>query len=311
MILVSLRLGGRHKLRSAAWLAAGIGLVALAACSTRSPLAAVEEYARAVYARDYASAYDYLSVDDQAVVSKEAYIAQYESFEGAQLEIARRLAARIEFQNPQVTETGDSAMLTVQVRVPDGNASAVAEILDEAGKEGADIAALRAKLDELIRSGQLPFLEGDQTFELQRAGGRWGVDLRLREAAFVSFTAGVQAGLPWEFEPLQSSARLLLGDLVHVQYRVKNLSNQTLTGKADEDTLPEALADHLYFLQCFCMLQLTLDPGEEQILTITVTLTEPLPAGKNELEVHYDFYPLEAFPESEEEMPGVEFPHVP
>jgi hypothetical protein len=187
------------------------------------------------------------------------------------------------------------------VRVPDGNAPAVAEILDEAGKEGADIAAPRAKLDELINSGQLPFLEGDQTFELQRAREGWGVSLRLGEAARVTFTAGVQAGLPWKFEPLQTSARLLPGDLVQAHYRVKNLSDQTLTGKAAEATFPEALADHLYFLQCFCMLQLTLDPGEEQLLTVAVVLKEPLPAGRQELEVRYDFYLIEAFPEDEGE----------
>lgn len=309
--MVNLR--GRWLKRYALGLTAGValGLIGLAACAARSPLAAVKGYAQAVYARDYASAYDYLSADDRAAFSKEAYVAQYDSFVGAQLEVARRLAALIEFQNPQVTESGAAATVTAHVRAPDGNAPAVAEILDQASAEGAEVAALRAKVDDLLRSGQLPFLEGEQTFELRRASGRWGVDLRLREAVLVSFTAGVQAGLPWEFEPVQSSARLLLGDLVQVQYRVKNLSNQTLTGKADEDTLPEAFADHLHFLQCFCMLQLTLDPGEEQTLTIAVTLTEPLPVGNNELDVHYDFYPLDAFPESEEEIPGAEFPPAP
>jgi len=277
------------------WLVA-VGLTVLTACSPGSPVAAVEGYARAVYARDYASAYDYLAADDQAAVSKKAYVAQSETFEGAQLEIAQRLAALIEFQNPQVTISGDTARVTVHVRAPDGNAPAIAEILDEAGKDGADVPALRAKVDDLLRSGQLPFLEGDQTFELQRAWGRWGVDLKLREAALVKFSAGVQAGLPWEFEPFQQSARLLPGDTVRAEYRVKNLSDQPLTGKADENTFPEPLADHLYFYQCFCMFQLTLVPGEEQILTVVVALTEPLPADQKELEVHYDFYPLEAFP---------------
>jgi hypothetical protein len=305
--MVSLRWRG-----SIVWWAVVVGWTALAACSGRSPLAAVEGYARAVYARDYASAYAHLSADDRAAVSKEAYLAQYDSFEGAQLEIARRLAALIEFQDPQVTEAGDAATVRAHVRAPDGNAPAVAEILDQAGQADADVAALRAKMDELLRQGQLPFVEGDQTFELRRAGGRWGVDLRLDEAALVTFTAGVQAGLDWEFEPLQPSARLLPGDLVQAQYRVKNLSDQTLTGKADEDTLPEAFAQHLYFLQCFCMLHLTLEPGEERVLTIALVLRQPLPAGQNELEVRYDFYPAEAFPEAEGALHGTEgIPHRP
>ena len=281
------------------WLVA-VGLAVLAACSTQSPSAAVEDYARAVYARDYASAYDDLAADDQAEVSKKAYVAQYETFEGVPLEITRHLAALIEFQNPQVTVSGDMATVTVHVRAPDGNAPAVAEILAQADEGSADVAALRTKVDDLLRSGQLPFLEGDQTFELRRAWGRWGVDLKLREAALIKLTAGVKAGLPWEFEPLQPSARLLPGDTIRAQFRVKNLSDKTLTGKADEDTFPEALGDHLYFYQCFCMFQLTLAPGEEQTLTLVIALTEPLPADQKELGVHYDFYPLEAFPAGEE-----------
>jgi hypothetical protein len=279
------------------WLTTLISLAALAACSARPPLAVVEAHARAVYARDYAAAYDLLSADDQAAITKDAYLAQSDPFAGAQLEVARRLAALIEFRDPRVTEAGDTATVTVNVRAPDGNAPAVAEIFDQAGRAGAGVAELKAQVDELQRSGQLPFLEGEQTFELRRAWGRWGVDVRLREAALVTFTAGVQAGLPWEFEPLQASARLLPGDTVRAQYRVKNLSDQTVTGKADVTTSPPALAQRLFFYQCFCMFQLTLAPGEEQTLTVVIAMTEPLPAGWQTLEVHYDFYPLEAFPD--------------
>jgi len=270
----------------------------------RQPLSAGNRggYARAVYARDYPSAYDYLSADDWKAVSREAFVAQYGSFEGVQLAVSRHLAGIIEFQNPQVAEVGDSATITFHVRVPDGNAPAVAAILDQASADGADTASLGAEVDALLRSGELLFLEGDQTFELKRTSGRWGVDLRLREAALVTLTAGVQAGLPWKFEPLQTSARLLPGDRILAQYRVKNLSNQTLTGKADEDTFPETLADKLYFYQCFCMIQLTLAPGEEQTLSVVVALTEPLATDQKELQVHYDFYPIEAFPDSEEGM---------
>ena len=50
------------------------------------------------------------------------------------------------------------------------------------------------------------------------------------------------------------------------------------------------------------MFQLTLAPGEEQTLTLVIALTEPLPADQKELEVHYGFYPIEAFPETGGEM---------
>jgi hypothetical protein len=137
-----------------AW-ALGLGVVALAACSGRTPQAAAEAYARAAYARDYGTAYDYLSADDQAVVSPAEYAGQYEVFEGVRLEVAQHLAALIEFQNPRVVEVGQTATLTVHMRAPDGNAAVLATILEHAARPGADAGALRAQVDELERLGQL------------------------------------------------------------------------------------------------------------------------------------------------------------
>ena len=275
-----------------------VGLITLAACASTSPIGAVEAYARAVYARDYGPAYDYLSAADRAALSEEAFVAQYENFDGAQLQIAQQLAGLIEFKNPQVVEDGDTALLTAHVRAPDGNAATLAQILHEAGRPDADTATLRAQLNELVQSGQLPFIEVDQSFELRRDAGRWTIYLAYDQAALVNFTADVQAGLLWEFEPLQGSARLLPGDSVRAEFRIKNISHQTLSAKAKVATLPTALADHVYFYQCFCMLQTTLAPGEEQIMSVVIGLVKPLDAGQNELEVHYDFYPLDAFPQS-------------
>lgn len=272
-------------------------LAILSACAGSAPLDVVEDYARAVYARDYAPAYEYLSAADRAALSKEAFVAQYENFDGAKLDIAQRLAALIEFQNPQLTETGDTAMLTAHVRAPDGNAAAVAQILHDAGQPDADVAQLRSKFDDLVQTGQLPFVEVDQTFELRRDAGHWAVYLSYDKAAQINFTADVKAGLPWEFAPLQPSARLLPGDSVRAEFRIKNISDRAVSAKAQVRTLPLELSDHLFFYQCFCLLQTTLDPGEEQIMSVVVGLVEPLADGQNELEVHYDFYPLDAFPE--------------
>jgi hypothetical protein len=274
-----------------------LAAIVLSSCAGAAPLDVVEDYARAVYARDYAPAYDTLSAADRAALSKEAFVAQYENYDGARLDLARRLAALIEFQNPQVIESGDSATVTAHVRAPDGNAAAVAQILHDAGQPRADVAQLRAEFDDLVQSGQLPFIEVDQTFELRRDAGRWAVYLSYDKAAQINFTADVKAGLPWEFEPLQPSARLLPGDAVRAEFRIRNISDQKVSAKAKVQTLPLELSDRLYFYQCFCLLQTTLDPGEEQIMSVVVGLVEPLDAGQNELEVHYDFYPLDAFPE--------------
>ncbi|MFQ5521172.1 MAG: cytochrome c oxidase assembly protein, partial [Candidatus Methylomirabilia bacterium] len=54
---------------------------------------------------------------------------------------------------------------------------------------------------------------------------------------------------------------------------------------------------HLQIISCFCFLQQTLAPGEEQMLPVIFRVNYDLPAAIREMQVRYEFYPIEQFPE--------------
>jgi hypothetical protein len=254
-----------------------------------------------VWARDFAAAYDLLSAEDQAQQAEDSYVAQHDPFDGSALALLRHMAGHIEFSGVQVELAGDAATVTMHVRVPDGNDADVSQILyarpNDSPLSEAEVSEQRARLDTLWANGQIDVLEGDYEMALKRQAGRWGVAIGLANAVRVRLSGGVQAGLPWEFGPLVDEVLLFPGQMATVTYRARNLADHAVSGKATEVTLPAEQAGALFFAQCFCLLQETLQPGQEATMVAVLRLDRPLPAGA-ELSVHYDFYPAEAFPPS-------------
>lgn len=273
-----------------------------------TPPAVVKQYIARVYARDYARAYELISKKDQAVKPRENYLRENDPFSGFILELARRLASHIEYEAIQVEQQGDHVTVTVEGRVPDGNAAAVRQILyadprafKEWGEElpEAERQASLQKLDRLRKRGQLPMFEVEQTFELVKEQGSWRLFENWRSAVRVHLSGEVKAGLPWEFEPAQQVVRVKPGETARTVYRAKNLSDQVVTAKARHIDKPEESARFMEVVQCFCLIQETLKPGEEKELPLAFRVAWGIPDGVTDLYVHYEFYPIESFPEDE------------
>ncbi len=289
--------------------ALAVGLMApVGQADLSTPQVVVEQYIARVYARDYAQAYELISAADQAVKPRENYLQENDAFSGFTLQLARRLASYIEYEAIQVERQGDRATVTVQGRVPDGNAAAVREILyadPRAFKEWdgelpeAERQALSQKLNRLRESGQLPMFEVEQTFELVQERGGWRIFENWHSAVRVHFSGEVKDGLPWEFEPAQQIVRLKPGETARTVYRAQNLSDQSVTAKARHIDKPEEYAKFMDVVQCFCLVQETLKPGEEKELPLAFQLAWDIPDEMTDLYVHYEFYPIESFPEDE------------
>ncbi|MBI3762346.1 MAG: cytochrome c oxidase assembly protein [Chloroflexi bacterium] len=279
-----------------------VSLLILAACQPRPaalPASIAQDYIRAVWARDYVAVYQLLSAEDRAAQPEKDYVAQHDPFAGGTLALAQHAARSIEFSNIVVGENGDRATVVLHVRVPDGNGPELSRILnaetDEASLNAGQIGDLTRQLDDLRAAGKIDFLEGDQTVELRQRDGKWAVFLNLAQAARVTVEGGVKAGLHWEFAPLVGEVRLFPGESARIQYRARNLADRAITAKAEEGTSPAQYANALFFAQCFCLFQETLQPGQEETLAAVIRLDQDLPAGTT-LNVRYDFYPIEAFP---------------
>jgi hypothetical protein len=268
-----------------------------------TPEAVVQQYMVRIYAQDYNLAYELISTADQAYKSREEYLRENSSFTGFTLEAARQLASYIEYPEIQIEKQGDNrATVTVKFVVPDGNAEVVRDILFAAPREGNELPqaernTLLEKLDRLHANGQIPTFEGEQTFALVKEQDGWRILENWAEAVRVHFNGEVKAGLPWEFEPVQAVVLAQPGETLQTAYRVKNLSDQPVTAKARHTDKPEEYVDFLEIIQCFCFIQQTLQPGEELELPLVFRVEWDVPPEVKDFYVHYEFYPLESFPE--------------
>ena len=112
----------------------------------------------------------------------------------------------------------------------------------------------------------------------------------------IHFEAQTLAGLPWSFAPLQPTLRVMPGETLQTYFRVKNLADTPLTGKARHVFVTPEHADYLDIIYCFCYLQQTLAPGEEKQFPVVFRPSYETPDTITELHVRYEFFPLEAFP---------------
>lgn len=290
-------------LLAAAGLTAGLVFTFNRSGASSSPETVVRQYLTSLYAQDYDQAYEFISAVDKAHKSREEYLRENNPFTGFRLEAAHQLASYIEYPEMQTENQGDDrAIVTVKFIIPDGNAEAVREILfalsSGEGKlpEGERYNLLQ-KLDWLHKSDQIPTFEGEQAFELVKEEEGWRILENWAEAVRVHFSAEVKDDLPWEFEPLQDVVLAEPGETLQTVYRAKNLSGQPVTAKARHLDQPEEYIDYLNIIQCFCFVQQALQPGEETKLPLAFRVEWDIPGEVKDFYVHYEFYPIESFPE--------------
>jgi cytochrome c oxidase assembly protein subunit 11 len=89
------------------------------------------------------------------------------------------------------------------------------------------------------------------------------------------------------------------GETLQTVYRAKNLSDQPVVAKARHVDRPEEYLAFLSIVQCFCFIQQTLQPGEEAELPLVFRVEWDVPLEVRDFYVHYEFYPIESFPEEE------------
>lgn len=69
-------------------------------------------------------------------------------------------------------------------------------------------------------------------------------------------------GIDWKFISEQSSVSATVGKTAIAYFKVTNLSNKDVTGRASYNVLPEEMGGYFMKLQCFCFTEQTLKAGE-------------------------------------------------
>jgi len=112
----------------------------------------------------------------------------------------------------------------------------------------------------------------------------------------VRFDANVHPGLPWRFEPDQTTVRVKPGAQTQIFYRAQNLSAKGLTGQAVFNVSPDQVGKYFKKIQCFCFTEQTLKAGEAKEMPVVFFVDpaikkDPDTKDVDEITLSYTFYP--------------------
>lgn len=137
------------------------------------------------------------------------------------------------------------------------------------------------------------------------ATGFAGTPLRAEKApgaaagqVSVRFDANIHPGLPWRFEPEQTTVRIKPGAQTRILYKSQNLSARSSTGQAVFNVSPDQAGKYFKKIECFCFTEQTLKPGEAVDMPVLFFVDPKIkqdPDTKNidEITLSYTFYPVE------------------
>lgn len=113
----------------------------------------------------------------------------------------------------------------------------------------------------------------------------------------IRFDANVSPDMPWQFEPVQRTMEVKIGENALAFYKAHNTSGQTIKGSASYNVSPDNAGAFFGKIECFCFTEQTLKAGEavEMPLSFFVDpsiLEDRDAAHINEITLSYTFYPV-------------------
>ncbi len=106
----------------------------------------------------------------------------------------------------------------------------------------------------------------------------------------VEFTGLATSGLPWEFKPLVKKIEVHPGETMEVNYLVRNLAQEEITGQAIPSVTPGVSAAHFKKIECFCFTQQTLKPGETREMPVRFVVEAGLDEDVHTITLSYSFF---------------------
>jgi cytochrome c oxidase assembly protein subunit 11 len=120
-------------------------------------------------------------------------------------------------------------------------------------------------------------------------------DTVLDETIRVRFDANVDDNMGWTFRPLQREMTLRIGENAIAFYEAVNNTDETITGTASYNVVPEIAGYFFNKIDCFCFTEQTLKPGERVEMPVSffvdASLVNDRDAGRiRDLTLSYTFH---------------------
>jgi cytochrome c oxidase assembly protein subunit 11 len=120
-------------------------------------------------------------------------------------------------------------------------------------------------------------------------------DMILDQTVLVRFDASVEAGMPWEFHPVERTMEIRIGETGLAFYEAYNPTSNPVAGTASYNVTPDAAGGYFTKIACFCFEQQVLQPGERVQMPVSfyvdpALVTDPEGRFVREITLSYTFH---------------------
>ena len=111
-----------------------------------------------------------------------------------------------------------------------------------------------------------------------------------KEAITTKLITSVHKDLPFEFKTEEKNLLIVPGEVKTINYTVKNLSKQTMSGMATFQVYPAELKDFMTKMNCFCYEKQTLKGGEKEKYTLILLVDPKVTKNIKEAIIQFVFF---------------------
>jgi len=132
----------------------------------------------------------------------------------------------------------------------------------------------------------------------------------LDQTVIVRFDASKEAGMPWEFKPVQRQMTLRIGEVGLAFYEAYNPTDRVVAGTASYNVAPDNAGGYFTKIECFCFQEQVLQPGERVQMPVTFyvdpeMMQDPEARFIHEITLSYTFHETALPEEAAALTPGV------
>jgi cytochrome c oxidase assembly protein CtaG/Cox11 len=261
--------------------------------TANAPLAVIQSYLKATYARDYRTAYAHLSRPDRTVRDEKSYVAGQVEYTGFTARLAGMLAGFMDLKLTEESSDGPRTKIKVEYSVPapedvsslvwDWNAEKLNSLSTAEQARLLDAVAARQRIGNLTR------IQGHQTFELIREGNGWkifqdwGAGTRVKVHTILAGRSDVEIKL------LQNEIITSGQEPFQVNLAIKNRGSQPVVLAMRHVIEPFQAADYLEMIQCGLERAVVVEPGTQKEFSMAYLLDPTVRNNFQDLALTYAF----------------------
>ncbi|HET6565775.1 MAG TPA: cytochrome c oxidase assembly protein [Xanthomonadales bacterium] len=124
---------------------------------------------------------------------------------------------------------------------------------------------------------------------VQIAAGTEGTVASDREVQ-IRFLATTHSDLPWQFQPIEKTSTVKLGELSETRYLAMNPTAKDMIGQATYNVVPPEASLYFVKTECFCFTEQLLMSNESREMPVYFFVQPDLPESIKEITLSYTFY---------------------